>query len=51
MLLPLQFPRCQRKDVNIREEDTFKFTVYVMQDEKVIARMPISRTFWFAGED
>ena len=51
MLLPLQFPRCQRKDVNIREEDSFKFTVDVMQDEKVIAVMPISRSFWFAGED
>ena len=51
MLLPLQFPRCQRKDVNIREEDSFKFTVAVMQDEKVIAVIPISRSFWFAGED
>ena len=51
MLLPLQFLRCQRKDVNIREEDSFKFTVDAMQDEKVIAVMPISRSFWFAGED
>ena len=51
MLLPLQFPRCQRKDVNIREEDSSKFTVDVMQDEKVIAVKPISRSLWFAGED
>ena len=51
MLLPLQFQRCQRKDVNICEEDSFKFTVDVMQDEEVIAVMPISRSFWFAGGD
>ena len=51
MLLPLQFPRCQHKNVNIREEDSLEFTVDVMQDEKVIAVMPMSRSFWFAGED
>ena len=30
MLLLLQFQRCQRKDVNIGEEDSFKFTVDLM---------------------
>ena len=51
MLLLLQFPRCQLKDVNIREEESFKFTVDVMQDENMIAVMPISCSFWFPGED
>ena len=45
MLLLLQFPRCQHKDIIVREEDSFKFTVDVMQDKKVIAVMPISRSF------
>ena len=47
----LQFPRCQRKDVNIREEDSLKFSVDVMEDKKVIAVMSISRSLWLAGED
>ena len=37
--------------VQCKKEDSFKFTVDVMRDEKVIAVMTISRSLWFAGED